>query len=104
MAGFIGTFLLALLVFGQGRFYELPDAIQRSLAFLPGNWSSVVVKDAEESSTWRFQLWHDVIEWGIIKNWWIGDGFGANLEDYVATWQGGHGQYSEQIKTHRIIP
>ena len=97
-AGFVGGLLLAVLVFGQGRFYELPGAIQRSLAFLPGNWSSVVVKDAEESSTWRFQLWHDVIEWGIIKNWWVGDGFGANLEDYVATWQGGHGEYSDQVK------
>ena len=51
--------------------------------------------DAEASSTFRFKIWRDVIEFGFIKDWWLGDGFGANVEDYLATYQGGHGQYSE---------
>ena len=84
VAGSVGALLLLLLAFGQGRFYQLPEAVQRSLTFLPGQWSEVVAKDAEGSSTARFKLWHDVIEWGTIKNWWIGDGFGANLEDAIA--------------------
>jgi len=89
IAGLFGALLIALLCFGQGRFYHLPDTIQRSLVFLPGQWSDVVVADAEESSTWRFQLWKDVIEWKYIKDWWFGDGFGANLQDAIATYKGG---------------
>jgi hypothetical protein len=97
LAGFVGAVFLALLAFGQGRFYELPHTVQRSIAFLPGNWSSDVIADAEESSTFRFKIWKDVIEWGVIKDWWLGDGFSANLEDLVATYQGGRGQYSDFI-------
>jgi hypothetical protein len=96
-AGFAGGLLVLLLAFGQGRFYELPETIQRSLAFLPGHWSRAVVVDAEDSSSFRFKIWHDVIEWGLIKDWWLGDGFGANLEDFVATYQAGRGQYSDLI-------
>jgi hypothetical protein len=84
LAGFAGTALVAALTFGQGRFYELPEGIQRSLAFLPGQWSEAVVRDAESSSTERFKLWKEVIEWGYIKDWWFGDGFGVNLEDAIA--------------------
>jgi O-antigen ligase/polysaccharide polymerase Wzy-like membrane protein len=97
VAGFIGAVFLALLAFGQGRLYELPEGVQRTLTFLPGNWSRAVVIDAEDSSTFRFKIWHDVIEWGLIKDWWLGDGFGANLEDFIATYQGGRGQYSDLI-------
>jgi hypothetical protein len=84
LAGFAGALLLMALAFGHGRFYQLPETIQRSLAFLPGQWSEVVVKNAEGSSTSRFELWREVIEWGYIKDWWFGDGFGADLEDAIA--------------------
>lgn len=97
VAGFVAALFLTLLAFGQGRLYELPDGVQRTLTFLPGNWSRAVVIDAEDSSTFRFKIWHDVIEWGLIKDWWFGDGFGANLEDFVATYQAGRGQYSDLI-------
>jgi hypothetical protein len=94
-AGFVGALLLAVLVFGQGRFYHLPDTIQRSLEFLPGQWSTVVVADAEESSTARFKLWKLVIEWGYIKDWWFGDGFGADVQDLIAAHQ--HGSFSDFV-------
>ena len=97
LAGFAGALLLALLTFGQGRFYQLPETIQRSLAFLPGQWSEVVVKDAEVSNTSRFELWKQVIEWGYIKDWWFGDGFGAGLEDAIATYQGGRGSFKDFV-------
>jgi len=95
LAGFVGALLLLLLAFGQGRFYQLPEAIQRTLTFLPGQWSEVVAKDAEGSSTARFKLWQDVIETGIIKNWWIGDGFSVSLDDAVAL--NATGNYKEFI-------
>ncbi|HXI84190.1 MAG TPA: O-antigen ligase family protein [Verrucomicrobiae bacterium] len=96
-AGFFGAMLLALLVLGQGRVYRLPETVQRSLAFLPGQWSPTVVAETEESTTSRFQLWKEVIEWGQIKDWWLGDGFGANLEDAIATYRGGHGSYKDWV-------
>ena len=95
IAAFVGTLLLAVLAFGQGRVYQLPESIQRSLAFLPGRWSDVVVADAEASSSWRFKLWKDVVEWGLIKDWWFGDGFGADVQDLIATFKGGN--YTEFV-------
>src|SRR5262249_47336313 len=49
--GIVAAALIAALAFGQGRFYDLPMTIQRSLAFLPGRWSDLVVSDTEGSST-----------------------------------------------------
>jgi len=97
VGGFIGALLLLLLAFGQGRFYQLPQTIQRSISFLPGQWSEAVVSDVEDSSSSRFKLWKEVIEWGLIKDWWFGDGFGANLEDAVATYQGGKGSIKDWV-------
>ena len=36
--GIVGALLLALLVVGHGRLYELPYSVQRGLSFLPGKW------------------------------------------------------------------
>ena len=94
-AGFVGALMLVLLAFGQGRAYQLHESIQRSLTFLPGQWSEAVVADANASSAWRFKLWKDVIEWGLIKDWWFGDGFGADVEDLVASFRGGN--YNEFV-------
>ena len=85
IAGCCGTLLLGVLVVGQGRFYQLPNPIQRSLAFLPGEWSDSVLRDVEGSSTWRFALWKKIIDEGMIKDVWFGDGFGANIQDLIAT-------------------
>ena len=75
---------LGALVAGQGRFYELPRTVQRTLCFLPGQWEFEVTNEAEGSSEWRFQLWKDIIERGLIKDWWFGDGFGAKVADLAA--------------------
>ena len=39
--------------------------------------------DAQGTSRWRFELWHQIIEQHLIKNWWVGDGFGARVEDIM---------------------
>lgn len=96
VAGTIGVLLVLLLAFGQGRFYQLPQTVQRSLSFLPGHWSESVVTDVEDTSAWRFKLWKNVIEWGLIKDWWFGDGFGANVDDLIALLSHG-GQYTDFV-------
>ena len=73
--------LLGCLLVGQGRLYELPMAAQRTLSYLPGQWSQTVIDDAENSSQGRFKWWRDVVKYGLIKNWSVGDGFGANAAD-----------------------
>ena len=95
VAGFVGGLLLLLLATGQGRVYQLPTPVQRSLAFLPGQWSDVVVRDTEGSSSWRFTLWKKVIEEGSIKDWWFGDGFGADIQDVIVALR--PGSYDEFV-------
>ncbi len=34
----VGALALTVLVYGQGRTWDLPYSVQRSLSFLPGNW------------------------------------------------------------------
>ncbi len=77
----LGACMLGLLAFGHGRLYDLPLAAQRTLTFLPGKWSPIVVQDAEWSTQGRFKWWKDIIENRVIKNWWLGDGFGASLTE-----------------------
>ena len=42
--------LLSVLVSGQGRFYQLPRTVQRTLSFLPGQWEFEVTNEAEGSA------------------------------------------------------
>jgi hypothetical protein len=85
--GLAGFIVLALVIAGHGRLYQLPRAAQRALSFLPGDWSPEIKSDAEGSSTWRFELWKQVIRSNLIEDWWFGDGFGADVEKLIATWR-----------------
>lgn len=81
----VGCILVALVVAGQGRLYELPKSAQRALSFLPGKWDKMVTRDAEGSAQWRFRLWREIIQYRLIKDWWLGDGFGVSQRDYELT-------------------
>ena len=35
-----------------------------------------------------------MIEWGLIKDWWFGDGFGANLEDAIVLAKGNNTEFA----------
>jgi len=76
-----GSLLLAAVIFGHGRLYDLPTGIQRSLSFLPGRWDPIVLADAEESSSSRFEWWLRVIKEDVIKDWWFGDGIGVTEKE-----------------------
>lgn len=44
------------IAFTQGRIFEYPLAIQRGLAFLPGDWEARAVGETEGSSKWRQRM------------------------------------------------
>ncbi|HWL51492.1 MAG TPA: hypothetical protein VNQ90_03600 [Chthoniobacteraceae bacterium] len=63
----------------------LPYTIQRSLSFLPGEWDPQAVQDAEDSVTWRVEMWERMFEDSrYLKNRWLGDGFGISKQAVVA--------------------
>lgn len=71
--------IIFILVLIQGRVVELPLTMQRTLAFLPGQWSYVATDDAEGSITWRTQMWRLVLTSNkYIDNKVWGDGFGLS--------------------------
>ena len=80
----IGLPLLVCLIMGQGRLFDLPRPMQRSLSFLPGAWSPSVVADAQHSTQWRLYMWKIVLkEDKYITNKWLGDGFGFSRREYA---------------------
>jgi hypothetical protein len=91
----MGCFLLALLIAGQGKLYQLPHSVQRTLTFLPGDWSLAARLDAGASSEWRFDLWKMVVEQRLIKNWWLGDGFGIRAAE-MASFSPAGAEYTER--------
>ncbi len=73
---------LVMLVSVQGSLIQLPKTAQRALSWLPGDWDQEAVAEAEDSSTWRFEMW----EWAwnderIIRDKTWGTGFGLSLDD-----------------------
>jgi len=78
--GILACFMVAFLLLGSviaiQQIVPLPDRVQRTLSFLPGNWDTRVSDDAANSIDWRLEMWETVLGGKSIKNWWIGDGFG----------------------------
>jgi hypothetical protein len=95
LAGIWGSLVLAVLIVGHGRLYDLPQGMQRTLSFLPGQWDPTVLADVEESSSWRFELWQRIISEKAINNWWVGDGMGISLEDLSTMHAGGGENFTQ---------
>ena len=49
----VGFFALCGLVLLQGKAFDLPIVMQRTLSFLPGEWDAKATREAEGSSKWR---------------------------------------------------
>jgi hypothetical protein len=65
--------------------FPLPPNAQRALSFLPGTWDQHIVRDAENSIDWRYEVWLEVLttdRW--IANKWIGDGLGFTRQELQA--------------------
>ena len=76
-----GVLTLVFLIALQGT-VDLPLTMQRALSWLPGDWDTMAVEDAEGSSQWRFEMW----EWAwnddrILRNKIWGQGFGYSIDD-----------------------
>ncbi len=81
-AGGVMTLVLIILVSLQGNVLQLPATMQRSLSWLPGDWTAEAVADAEGSSQWRFEMWR----WAwdddrILRDRVWGQGFGLSIDD-----------------------
>ena len=66
----------------QGSLFQLPLTVQRSLAWLPGDWSEEAKLAGDESTRWRVEMW----EWAwnddrILRDRTWGQGFGLSLDD-----------------------
>ena len=73
----------AILIAGQGTFYQLPETAQRTLSVFPGKWNPNVLMDAQGSTDWRVEMWGIVMhENKYIHNKTFGDGFGYTREVY----------------------
>lgn len=80
--GVAGMASIAMLTFGQGRFFQLPLTAQRALSFLPGQWAESAKEEGRQSTENRFTWWRTILSEGVIKNWWTGDGFGVSENDF----------------------
>jgi hypothetical protein len=82
VASGIALFALILLISMQGTVLQLPLTMQRALSWLPGDWNTEAVTDAEESSRWRFEMWGWA--WNdnrILRDRTWGQGFGLSIDD-----------------------
>jgi hypothetical protein len=81
----ISTFggLLGVIALSIGNMVvPFPPNIQRALSFLPGTWEERYVRDASESSEWRFEIWREVLTSDkYIHNKWFGDGLGFSSQE-----------------------
>jgi len=82
VASSIALFALILLISMQGTVLQLPLTMQRALSWLPGDWNTEAVTDADESSRWRFEMWGWA--WNddrILRDRTWGQGFGLSIDD-----------------------
>ena len=82
----LGAFVLLFVLMGTIFSYTtitLPNSVQRTLSFLPGNWAAEAKSDAQGSSEWRFQMWEVALTSDkYIHNKFLGDGFGFLRVDF----------------------
>jgi len=93
----VGGVLLGMIIIGQGRLYSLPASVQRTMVFLPGKWSPGIAEGAKASTEWRFRMVREVLNYGLLPQMWLGQGFGMAQEDLWSWYQlgGRMGDWSE---------
>ena len=82
LAGFLGVSGIAALALTNLAF-PLPPNVQRALSPFPGTWEERYVKDADDSTEWRVDMWKEA----LFTDYWIvnkifGDGLGLSQREY----------------------
>lgn len=82
IAGAAMALALLALISVQGSLVQLPMTVQRTLAWLPGNWTEEAKLAGSESTRWRVEMW----EWAwnderILRDRTWGQGFGLSIDD-----------------------
>ncbi len=82
--GFVGMVGVIVLLLAHMGGAPVPVQIQRALAFLPLDWDPEATRGAEATVEWRTDMWRDAWEdKQIIKNKFLGDGFGFRRSDLL---------------------
>ncbi|MDB6077231.1 MAG: hypothetical protein JWO82_978 [Akkermansiaceae bacterium] len=82
--GFIGVVGLGILLL-SGQVKNMPFGVQRILSVLPIEVSSAARLDAENSTTWRVEMWQLALSTDrYIHNKMLGDGFGISGHEMAA--------------------
>jgi hypothetical protein len=78
--GFIAVFFGMMAIGGLYTYHHaigpIPLSAQRALTVIPGEWDHHVVRETEESTDWRIEMWEQALfSRGMINNKVVGDGF-----------------------------
>lgn len=67
--------IVGALIWIQGNLVKLPDPIQRTMAFLPGQWDPQIVRITKDSSKFRLDLRRVYFKEFFSKNNFLGEGY-----------------------------
>lgn len=77
---FLGIFLL--ISAQDSHYIHLPDAAQRTLSFLPGNWDPEVMSTAKSSNHFRAKIIETYMREEAHKSPWFGNGVSFDIADF----------------------
>jgi hypothetical protein len=73
--------LVAFMVVGNGRWFNLPGSVQRALSFLPGQWDAVAQADALASNEFRRNIKNVYLDQYARNSPWLGNGYKIDVRD-----------------------
>ena len=71
----LGMIVIGFFTAGHGHFFQLPQMVQRSLSFLPGDWDDSVVRSTKSSNAFRENMAKVYLDEFAGISPWIGTGF-----------------------------
>jgi len=98
------TFMLALAILLQ-TFVGLPRQVQRSMAFLPGDWDQAVVADTKGSNDFRIGVWDVWLHQYFPQNAFWGRGFGLKPYEIMAVlpYTTNSGEFAEYSRDEAFV-
>ena len=90
--GFVAVFFGMIAVGSLYTYHHavgpIPNAAQRALTIIPGDWDPQIIKGTEDSTDWRIEMWEQALfTEGMIQNKVLGDGFGYSSDELELIFQ-----------------